>query len=191
MSLKKLLLLFVFSSLVFTLTVWIGDKSQNRTLSSTENSINTVQKIEKPQQNYFEISIQNLSGDLPNDEVKEVRLVGIIKANQIPNGSVNYKWILPEGINLVSGIKEDNLENFKAGQTAQVEISIDGMSKNSDPSAIVLHVDTVVNGTRFGKTAVFTNTSTSSNEEVQSKIFKSNSNKEKSEILKRRQGIQY
>ena len=77
------------------------------------------------------ISVALQTNEIPESEDSELNILGYIRLNQPADNDVQYKWTLPEGVYLVEGQTEDSLSGMKAGEVAQVKITVRGFSKES------------------------------------------------------------
>lgn len=87
----------------------------------------------------LDITISPVSG-LPENDNQEITLQALVTLLQPIAGELEYHWILPEGVELVSGELNDSWTNIQPGQTAQTTISLLNFSKVSIPRTIVLQV---------------------------------------------------
>lgn len=87
----------------------------------------------------LDITISPVSG-LPENDNQEITLQALVTLLQPIAGELEYHWILPEGVELVSGELNDSWTNVRPGQTAQTTISLLNFSKVSIPRTIVLQV---------------------------------------------------
>ena len=85
------------------------------------------------------ITISPVSG-LPDHDSQEITLQALITLLQPIDGDLEYHWILPDGVEHVSGELKDSWANVRPGQTAQTTISLLNFSKASVPSTVVLQV---------------------------------------------------
>jgi hypothetical protein len=70
---------------------------------------------------------------------------------------VEYRWILPPDATVVSGETEDAIANLKPGQQAHIEITLNGVSKESSTSVITFQAEALApNHQRQQRTATLT-----------------------------------
>lgn len=101
-----------------------------------------------------QVSLQAPSG-IPDREDQEATLVGWIRLNQAVDKDLNFKWDLPPGVHVVSGSVEDTMANMKVGQTAQVNLTVTGFSKE-DLKLVSLAAFVQAGETKLGNSAVLT-----------------------------------
>ncbi|MFN7454991.1 MAG: hypothetical protein ACK5RO_10065 [Pseudobdellovibrionaceae bacterium] len=94
------------------------------------------------------IRVENTSG-LPDTGDKDVTLRAQIFLNQPVQGDLSYQWILPAGVNLVSGIASDVLPGIQSGEVATVEITVQGLSQEDTQKAVVLQVHGTAHGVKL------------------------------------------
>lgn len=66
----------------------------------------------------------------------EVELEPLIETSE----TVEYKWILPTGTQVVAGNLEDEITGLKKNQKARLQISVIGISKASGPRTIMIEL---------------------------------------------------
>lgn len=101
-----------------------------------------------------QVSIQTPEGIADRDD-QETKLVGWIRLNQPVENDLKYRWELPPGVHAVSGQTEDAIASLKSGETAKVELSVTGFSKE-DLDLISLHGFVEAGEMRLGNSAVVT-----------------------------------
>lgn len=102
----------------------------------------------------LDITISPVSG-LPENDNQELTLQALVTLLQPISGELEYHWILPEGVEHVSGELNDSWSNIRPGQTAQTTISLLNFSKVSVPRTIVLQVSGQGPSTRLGGAMTF------------------------------------
>lgn len=100
------------------------------------------------------ITISPVSG-LPDNDAQEITLQALVTLLQPVTGELEYHWILPDGVEHVSGELNDSWPNIQPGQTAQTTISLLNFSKASAPRTIVLQVSGLGATARIGGTMTF------------------------------------
>lgn len=87
----------------------------------------------------MEVKIEAIDGIPENDE-QELKLIAQVTLNRNVDQELSYRWILPAGVSVVSGEVEDSWPGIQAGQTAQAEISLIGMSREGLAKTVTLQV---------------------------------------------------
>ena len=99
----------------------------------------------------FSVSIEMI-GPPPQSDADEAQIKGKITLHQPINAVPQYKWTLPEGVSLVAGELEDELPGLQPGQTAEVQIAIDGVHQMRSNDNLYLTVDAEAGDVRMGGT---------------------------------------
>ena len=101
-----------------------------------------------------QVSIQTPEGIADRDD-QDTKLVGWIRLNQPVENDLKYRWELPAGVHVVSGNPEDTIASLKNGETAKIELTVTGFSKE-DLDLISLHGFVESGEMRLGNSAVIT-----------------------------------
>jgi len=102
-------------------------------------------KMGKP----IEIQIKKLNGSAEKSE-QEVILEAEVFVRSHFDSEVEYQWVLPEGVELVSGYLNDSWPGIQSGQLAKTSISVIGFSKEDSPKTIILQVHGTQAGVKMG-----------------------------------------
>lgn len=91
--------------------------------------------------------------EIPENNNKEVTLIGYIGTTQTSNGDVRYSWVLPDGVRLVSGDIQGSWSYLSENEAVPVEIVVTGFSKALQQQ-ISLNVSTIHNDFEFVNSAM-------------------------------------
>lgn len=83
--------------------------------------------------------------DNPNDETEITGYITLLKSS---DNVVKYQWLLPEGVHIVDGEKEGQLEGVYVEDPVEVSITVKGYSNNEKKLV------TLTAGTMIGETPV-------------------------------------
>ncbi len=90
---------------------------------------------------------------LPENNEQEVEIKGYVSLSQEIQGNVDYNWILPEGVEVVSGQRSDAWTNMRPGQTAVAKIAVTGFSREQR-KILAFEASTQVQDHRLGNTSI-------------------------------------
>jgi|GEM_PF-4994855 hypothetical protein len=90
---------------------------------------------------------------IPDSSDQEVTLTGYVYVRQQLFSDVEYKWVLPPEVKIVSGQISDGLANTKSGDVIKVQISVTGFSKEMQ-STVTLTASTSQDGIPVGSSSV-------------------------------------
>lgn len=117
--------------------------------NSRQPASNQFQKSSQPQiwahspyqkmNQVIQVSLVPIDG-IPENDNQELRLQATVILNRPVDQELSYKWILPEGVTLVSGELEDAWPGIQAGEFVKSEISVLGMSLEGLAKTVTLHV---------------------------------------------------
>lgn len=99
----------------------------------------------------------NLStaAEIPASEDQEVKLIASVKLLQSISSDLQYKWILPEGVEVVQGHVQDSFANIGVGQLATAELTVVGFSKQKMQN-VVFEASVEELGSKLGSTQILT-----------------------------------
>ncbi len=156
-----LVLGFVVGGLFAGLLIKKRALTLQRTPASLEN------KVVGKHHSAFDIKLQSSTGLPPRDNQDFSLAASVFALQAIQGNEVHYKWVLPDGVSLVSGQIEDSIptENMPFLGTGKApfsaEIVVQGFSSESEPKVITFQiyssVSTAEGDVRIGSVAVFSN----------------------------------
>ena len=110
-------------------------------------------RISKPNPT-VDVTIEAVDG-FPASNNQVARLRATIALHRNFDEDVSLKWVLPVGVELVSGELEGNLTGLRAGQSITREISVQGFSSEGVPRNVMVEVAGNLSRTAVGTSAVF------------------------------------
>lgn len=110
-------------------------------------------RMGKPNQ-LIEVRIDPVNG-FPSSDDQEATLKATITLNRAVDSDISFQWVLPPGIELVSGELTDVIPGLKVGQSVSREISVLGFSSEGNPRNISIEVGGKAQGIAIGSTGVF------------------------------------
>lgn len=116
--------------------------------------------------------------DNPNDETEITGYITVLKSS---NNVVKYQWLLPEGVSIVEGDMEGQLEGVYAEQPVEVSIIVKGYS-NSEKKLVTLTAGTMIGDTPVSNVALISSRPEDSQEFIAKQRFEA-SNAEKIQKL--------
>lgn len=112
--------------------------------------------------------------DNPNDETEITGYITLLKSS---NNVVKYQWLLPEGVQVVDGDLEGQLEGVYAEDPVEVSIIVKGYSSN-EKKLVTLTAGTVIGDTPVSNVALISSRPEDSQEYIAKQNFEaSNSDK--------------
>lgn len=128
-----------------------GEKQDRLMASVKENSTFLMEKHLMP----LVLTVQGPE-IYPADPEKTVTLKATIRTPFTEFSSINYKWILPDEVDIVQGQITSDIHNPVANKVYSIEISVKGFNsvERKEISLIATSVDS--SGTRLGNSAVIT-----------------------------------
>jgi len=88
--------------------------------------------------------------DNPNDETEITGYITLLKSS---NNLVKYQWLLPEGVQIVDGDIEGQLEGVYVEEPVEVSIIVKGYS-NNEKKLVTLTAGTVIGDTPVSNVAL-------------------------------------
>lgn len=102
----------------------------------------------------MDIQIESLNG-IPEKDEQEIVLRATLTLKRPIDTDLNYKWMLPEGVQVVAGHLEDGWNQILPGQSVQTELTVTGLSKENPGKAVILHVESTSQGAKIGYSGVY------------------------------------
>jgi hypothetical protein len=105
--------------------------------------------------------------DNPNDETEITGYITLLKSS---NNVVKYQWLLPEGVQIVDGDLEGQLEGVYAENPVEVSIIVKGYS-NNEKKLVTLTAGTVIGDTPVSNVALISSRPEDSHEYIAKQKF--------------------
>ncbi|OYZ23614.1 MAG: hypothetical protein B7Y39_03935 [Bdellovibrio sp. 28-41-41] len=105
--------------------------------------------------------------DNPNDETEITGYITLLKSS---NNIVKYQWLLPEGVQIVDGDIEGQLEGVYAEDPVEVSIIVKGYS-NNEKKLVTLTAGTVIGDTPVSNVALISSRPEDSQEFIAKQKF--------------------
>tara|TARA_B110001454_G_scaffold218991_1_gene249054 strand:- start:95828 stop:96451 length:624 start_codon:yes stop_codon:yes gene_type:complete len=105
--------------------------------------------------------------DNPNDETEITGYITLLKSS---NNVVTYQWLLPEGVSIVDGDIEGQLEGVYAEEPVEVSIIVKGYS-NNEKKLVTLTAGTVIGDTPVSNVALISSRPEDSQEFIAKQKF--------------------
>lgn len=99
------------------------------------------------------VNVQLEPIEIPDSSNEVAEISGYITLLKTSNGVINYKWLLPDGVEIVDGEKESQLSNVSPESPIQVKIKVTGYSK-SEKKLISLSASTLIGENSFSNVAI-------------------------------------
>lgn len=124
----------------FSVSEWAinqEDRSNSRSPASTppnkhEHNIEINNGFKHTEKLLAPVAIQLLvDGELPQNSGDEFQLKALVKSRYDIEG-LNIEWILPEGIQLISGALEDTLYSVKAGEVNEIVVRLAQLTNSNE-----------------------------------------------------------
>lgn len=145
--------------------VFSKDKVQSTSLSSILMNAKMGKSL-----SFINVQLEaNAIPENPND-VAEIK--GYITLLKSTSNSINYQWILPEGVEIVEGDKNGQFDSVQVEQPVEVKIKVSGYSKY-EKKLLTLTANTKVGDTSFSNVALISSRPEDSHEYVAKQRFDS------------------
>jgi hypothetical protein len=153
---QKTLLMVVSITLFFTFIFLIEsvDEPEVKTNRDLASQFHPLRLTGKPDQ-VMGISVEPVGG-IPENNEQELTLRATVTLHRPVDQDLEYKWMLPAGVEVVSGHLADGWNGLQVGQTVTTEITVTGLSLESGAVVALFHVETLQNGQKIGSSGVFT-----------------------------------
>ncbi len=99
------------------------------------------------------VNVQLESDDIPDNPNDTVEITGYVTLLKSSNQTMKYQWLLPEGVTLVEGEKDGQLESVVVEQPVPVKIKVSGYSRY-EKKLITLSASTMIGETSFSNVAI-------------------------------------
>lgn len=106
----------------------------------------------------------------PNDETEISAYITLLKSS---NNSIKYQWVLPEGVQLVDGDLEGQLESVVVEEPVEITITVKGYS-SYEKKLISLTAGTLVGDTPMSNVALISSRPEDSHEYIAKQQFETN-----------------
>lgn len=143
--------------------IFQNDEHQSQTLSS-------VLMNAKMGKSLAFVNVQLEATEVPEGPNEVAEIVGYITLLKSSNNTVSYQWLLPEGVEIVQGEKEGNLESVTTEVPVAVKIKISGYSKE-EKKLISLSASTLIGENSFSNVAILSSRPEDSHEYIAKQRF--------------------
>jgi hypothetical protein len=126
------------------------------------------------------VSIYTASG-VPERDEQELVLRADVQLKIPIDGDLEYEWLLPEGVSVVSGEKKDVLTGMRPMQMAKLEITLQNISKEGFAKTVTLQVSGKQGSIQYGGIGHF---ATNSHVQMAAAMEKERDQKVDSEFVK-------
>lgn len=154
MNMKSYLIKFAF---VFCAMFGIGYMSADYMIFAKEevqsSSLSSILMNAKMGKSLSFVNVQLEADTIPENPNDVVEITGYITLLKSTNNSVNYQWILPEGVEIIDGLKEGQLDSVQIEQPVEVKVKVSGYSKY-EKKLLTLSASTRVGDTSFSNVAL-------------------------------------
>jgi hypothetical protein len=191
---KKTLLITISVTLFFTFIFLIESVGDDRVRTNRDLASQYRPMIfsGKPNQ-MMEISVEPVGG-IPEKDEQELTLRATVTLKRPVDQDLEYKWMLPPGVEVVSGHITDGWNNVQAGQVVVAEITVTGLSQESGAVVALFHVETIRHGQKVGNSGVFTPTPENvyvPDSGLMQKIMGASVDKDKEPLKERAKGLNF
>ncbi len=117
-------------------------------------------------------------GDLPETPEGELHLRATFDLEKDYEGAVTYRWIVPDGMEVVSGQIQESLDSVALGEPQSAEIILTNIDSQALEQLVHFEVSVLNKGVKIGSSAVFSakpperNSASSSSEDEEPKSKK-------------------
>lgn len=116
------------------------------------------------------VNVQLEAPEIPENPNEETEISAYITLLKSSNNSVKYQWLLPEGVQIVDGDIEGQLDSVVVEEPVEVSIIVKGYS-SSEKKLISLTAGTVIGDTTMSNVALISSRPEDSHEYVAKQQF--------------------
>lgn len=156
MSIKKIFVLInlgLFTAFIFS-QILKNNEKQNLISKKYDFSPSQNRQVASKTNAMMEVQIVPVNG-IPDNDEQDITLKATVTLKRSVDSDLNFKWMLPDDVQVVAGHLEDGWNNIQPGQSVTTEITLTGVSKESPGKPIMLHVNSTNQGFNIGYSGVF------------------------------------
>lgn len=116
------------------------------------------------------INVQLEPIEIPAGPNEIAEISGYITLLKSSNHTINYQWVLPEGVEIVEGSTMGQLDSVQVEQPVQVKIKISGYTK-SEKKLLTLTASTMIGENSFSNVAILSSRPEDSHEYLAKQKF--------------------